>query len=283
MPTEVSQGDQVTLISQWAEYQGGPAVDVAGLTITITRITGGAVVIGPTSAGISHPGTGVYAYTWAVDAGEVPGDYLATWIGTDAQSDTVTATEIVTVTAVLDGGLVTLAETKAHLRIAADSTGDDEEIEGFIAAATEIVERHAGTVLPLARTDRLRGGSPSLLLGARPVISVTSVTLAGGSLLAASGYELEAEAGVLLRMVGDYESCWEPGRITVVYTAGRADVPAAVRLAALVIIKHLWETQRGRMGGARAAGSDEVWDPRWGYAIPRRALELMGDAPMGIA
>ncbi|MEV7907699.1 hypothetical protein, partial [Streptomyces anulatus] len=107
--------------------------------------------------------------------------------------------------------------------------------------------------------------------------------LPGGGLLEASGYEVEAEAGVLLRMAGTYECVWEAGRITVAYVAGRTEVPAHVRQAARIMVQHLWETQRGRMGAARTAGSEEVWDPRWGYAIPRRALELLGDHSMGMA
>lgn len=100
----VAQGQTVTLLASWLEYPGGPAVDVTGLTITITPVAGGAAVVGPTSTGISHPATGVYTYTWAVSASQPPGDYLISWSGMDADSDTVTAAELVTVLGTGEGG-----------------------------------------------------------------------------------------------------------------------------------------------------------------------------------
>jgi uncharacterized phiE125 gp8 family phage protein len=179
--------------------------------------------------------------------------------------------------------LVTLAEAKAHLNIEASRTADDEEISRFIGALTAPMERHVGAVLPVTVTDRCWGGRRSLPLTRRPVQSVTSVTLPCGGTLPGSGYELDGEAGVLHRMSGDHLSRWERGRITIVYTAGLAAVPAHVRQAALIILGHLWETQRGGMGTVRTSRTDEVWDPRWGYSIPRRAMELLGGTSMGIA
>ncbi|MBB2909321.1 putative phiE125 gp8 family phage protein [Streptosporangium becharense] len=179
--------------------------------------------------------------------------------------------------------LVTLAEAKAHLNIPPSRTADDEEIARFIGALTDPIERHTGIVLPVTVTDRCWGGRRSLLLSRRPVQSITSVTLPGGGTVPGSGYELDGDAGVLHRMAGGYTYRWERGRITIVYTAGLAAVPAHVRQAALIILGHLWETQRGTMGTARATGDDEVWDPRFGHSIPRRALELLGGTPMGLA
>ncbi|WP_433382797.1 hypothetical protein [Streptosporangium sp. CA-115845] len=179
--------------------------------------------------------------------------------------------------------LVTLAEAKAHLNIPASRTGDDEEISRFIGALTAPIERHVGIVLPVTVTERCWGGRRSLLLAHRPVQSIGSVTLPGGRTVPGSGYDLDGDAGVLHRMAGGHLSCWERGRIAVVYTAGLAAVPAHVRQAALIILGHLWETQRGTMGTARATRDDEVWDPRFGYSIPRRALELLGGTSMGIA
>lgn len=263
-----------TVVRLTTEVRNSSGTLVTPAAITITIRLPDATIVGPFTP--TSDGTGLYHYDYTpVQAGR----HIVRWTTT---TPTVVDEEPFDVAAMWsEAGIISVDDAKTHLKLLSDD--DREELAEFVRATNEIVERHAGTVLPLVCTERLRGGSPSLLLGHRPVISVTSVTLAGGSLLAASGYELVAEAGVILRMVGDYESCWEGGRITVVYTAGRAVIPAAVLQAARVIVRHLWETQRGRMGGARAAGSDEVWDPRWGYAIPRRALELMGDAPMGIA
>lgn len=253
---------------------GGDLVDPAAIAVSV-RLPD-ATIEGPFTP--VRDGVGLYHYDYTPT---LAGRHVVRWVtGTPTGADE----EPFDVAAMWsEAGIISLGDAKNHLKIPATDTSHDDEIAEFVRAANEICERHAGTVLPQVCTERHSGGTRAIALDHRPVISVTSVTLAGGSVLAASGYYLDAEAGVITRMVGDYESCWEPGLITFVYTAGRAVILAATLLAAKVIIKHLWETQRGRMGSVRAAGSDEVWDPRWGYAIPRRALELLGDAPMGIA
>jgi hypothetical protein len=177
--------------------------------------------------------------------------------------------------------LVTLAEAKAHLDIPEQDTDDEAEISAFIASLTEPIERHVGAVLPVAYTERHDGARPAIALDHPPVVSITSVTLPGGVNLAAPAWEIDKPSGVLTRMIGDYPSCWEYGRITVVYTAGLATVPAHVRQAALIILQHLWETQRGSM--QQPVNADDSYDPRWAYSIPRRALELLGPAVGGIA
>ncbi|MFD9943200.1 hypothetical protein ACFWYW_14595 [Nonomuraea sp. NPDC059023] len=182
-----------------------------------------------------------------------------------------------------EAGIISLTDAKNHLKIPLTDTTHDADISEWIRASAVIIEHHVGAALPTARTEQLRGGTRHLLLAHRPVLQIDSVTLPGGGTLPPAGYELDAEAGVLTRMAGAHESHWEHGHITISYTAGRREILAHIRLAARIIVAHQWETRRGRMGGARAAGADEVWDPRMGYAIPRRALELLGDIALGIA
>lgn len=95
--TTFAQGQSATLISQWAQYPGGPATDVTGITITITRVAGSVIVVGPTAAGITHPSTGLYTFTWSVPSSATVGDYLVVWNATDAEDDPVQASEIITV------------------------------------------------------------------------------------------------------------------------------------------------------------------------------------------
>ena len=177
--------------------------------------------------------------------------------------------------------LVTLAEAKAHLNITSGS--DDAEIMGMVEAVTEPIERIVGSVLPQAYTERHDGDRAMIALSHRPVLSVTSVTLPGGGTVTPPGYELDADAAVLTRMAGIYRRAWEAGRIAISYTAGLAAVPAHVRLAALIVVQHLWETQRGGPRDQRFTGGSEDWSPGMGFALPRRALELLGDQTAGIA
>lgn len=176
--------------------------------------------------------------------------------------------------------LVTLADAKAHLNIS--GSGDDAEIFGMVEAVTEPIERIVGSVLQQSCTERHDGARPGIALMRRPVLSVASVTLPGGGTVTSGGYELDGGAGVLTRMMGGYPAVWEAGRIVVVYTAGLSAVPAHVRLAALITVQHLWETQRGGRD-RRFTGNDDPWTPGMGYALPRRALELLGDQVAGIA
>lgn len=181
------------------------------------------------------------------------------------------------------GMLVTLAQAKKHLNIT--GSGDDAEITAMVEAVTEPVETIVGSVLPRPYAEVHDGGREAIPLAHRPVLSVTSVTLPGGGTVAAAGWELAADAGVLTRVSGGYAARWESGRIKISYVAGVATVPAHVRLAALIIVKHMWETQRG--GGERdrrfTGTGEQPWDPRRGYSLPRRALELLGDQNAGIA
>jgi hypothetical protein len=75
-------GQDVPLVSFWRLYEGGPLTDLdATPSITITRISDGAVVYGPSSAGVTHPGTGTYGFTWQPDSALPGGYYLDSWTG----------------------------------------------------------------------------------------------------------------------------------------------------------------------------------------------------------
>lgn len=177
--------------------------------------------------------------------------------------------------------LVTLEEAKTHLNITAVTW--DAEILGMVEAVTEPVERLVGSVLPVTYIEFHDGGRAAIALSHRPVLSVDEVTLPGGSTLAADGYAIDSDAAVLTRVAGGYRWQWEPGRVGVEYTAGLAAVPPHVRLAALIIVGHMWETQRGGRDQRFTGSGEEGWRPGLGFALPRRALELLGDQNAGIA
>ena len=58
-------------------------------------------------------------------------------------------------------------------------------------------------------------------------------------------------------------------------TAAVATDLADVRLAGLIILQHMWETQRPAAQGPFSQASDD-YDPRYAYSVPRRAQELLG-------
>lgn len=176
--------------------------------------------------------------------------------------------------------LVTLDEAKAHLNLS--GSAEDAELLGMVEAVTAPIERIVGAVLPATYTERHDGGGAAIALLHPPVLSVTSVTLADGTVLTADDYEVDAIPAVLTRVSAGSVLRWERGRISVVYLAGMSSVPANVRLAALITVQHMWRTQRGSRD-QRFTGGEETWNPGMGFSLPRRALELLGSKVPGIA
>lgn len=174
--------------------------------------------------------------------------------------------------------IVTVAEAKAQLNMT-DSVSD-AELGLYVSAATGVVERWTGALLPRTVTDVFDGGRPVVMLSALPVRSITSVT-DSGDVVPADGYRVSLPSGVLTRVAGPSPMPFLPGvgTVTVEYVAGQAataaELPGRVRLAALIILQHMWETQRPAAAGPFSQASDD-FDPRYAYSIPRRAQELLG-------
>lgn len=97
--TTMTQGQAITLTSQWFEYTGGPPSDVATLTITVSSPDGTTIYLAPTADGIGHSSVGNYYYVW--DPGTPPpvGSVLVSWTGTDSSGQPISAAETVTVLA----------------------------------------------------------------------------------------------------------------------------------------------------------------------------------------
>jgi hypothetical protein len=170
--------------------------------------------------------------------------------------------------------LPTLTDLRAQTNIA--STADDGELQDTLDAAIDVV---AGIVGPLdtpavVTETHYNVSSDVLVLRRMPAGSLTAVSYRYGAVTTAltlSDYELDAETGLVrlasgLRFYGTY---------TVSYTAGRDDLPAAIRLACLIVAEHLWETQRGAAPVGPFAADDSFSTPGLGYAIPNRARELL--------
>jgi hypothetical protein len=181
--------------------------------------------------------------------------------------------------------LVSLADIKAQTNIS--NTASDEELRSYLEAATGVVERHLGrAVVRRARTEQhlLRSGA-ALVVNWSPVISVTSLAMVDGSFTWNPATLYASSAGVITCPLGTAPY----GHVTVTYVAGMTVVPEEYGLAARIIVQHLWETQRGAAGAPRAGGlGDTLGVSRGagsglGYAIPNRALELLGTGMPGVA
>ncbi|WP_242890263.1 hypothetical protein [Actinomadura litoris] len=256
----------------------GTLVDPASATLTITLPDGTAA-----APNVPLP---------AAETGRLVVDYTTTQAGRHAYRMVTTSpatayTDMFEVAPADPGQIVSLADTKAHLNMSPSRTSDDQELRGFVLAATAVVERHVGAIVRTSHTEVFDGGRESVTLSHAPVMSVTSVT-ESGTPVSAGGYSLDATSGVLTRRLGDYAHCWRYGigTVAVTYVAGRTTVPANVSRAALIIIRHMWETQRNTSGGRPQLGeTDLITTTAAGatYSIPRRALELLGNPVSGIA
>jgi hypothetical protein len=262
--------------------------DVVPLSVTITDANGqpanaGAVAVSVTlpdgtttaSGSITPASTGIYNYDYpTVQAGRHSVRWLATGVNASAYTD------MVDVAPADPGQIISLADTKTQLNIT--GTDHDGELADMIRSVTVVCERYVGAIVRRPYTETFSGGVPRLALTHVPVLSLTTVTESGVTLTPAD-YRLVGASGVLSRVVGQQIQVWVDGiaNVTVTYVAGRTAVEPHVRQAALIMVQHMWETQRGTSGFQ--ARDPDTYDPRYSYSIPRRALELLGEPIPGIA
>lgn len=167
-------------------------------------------------------------------------------------------------------GIVTLQELKTHLRFPdpTAASDDDAALQGFIYAATEVVEFHAGRIVQRQVTEFHDGGDYVIFTKQKPVVSVVEVienwgyfnwTLAdqpSTSVPAANlfAYSLDnpAEGHITRRSVGNVAIPFMamggmfPDNVKVTYVAGRSETPWACRLACLELCAHWWQNSQQR-------------------------------------
>lgn len=166
----------------------------------------------------------------------------------------------------------TLEDVKAQLNITSNT--DDVELQFYLDAAQAVVESMVGPLTVAEVEETVRTPSGRLMLNRLPVQSVTSLVATSGTLtFATADVSWNAASGVVwLSNGGSLAGEW-----VATYSCGLADVPADVSLATLLVVAHLWETQRGASApsGALPADTLDQSPAGIGYLIPRRALELL--------
>ena len=180
--------------------------------------------------------------------------------------------------------LIGLDDAKRQLNINSGDSSQDDVVNNYIIAATEIINRECGYSAPTQFTEVTTGridasGQSRIVLARTPVLSVQSVTgqMQGLPAVDVTYLVTNPDAGTI------YLSNWYAfyGPVTITYTAGRSEIPPALQTACALIVQSMWETRQG--SGARDVmpGLDESGAETQG--LPYEALQLMRMAPYDAA
>lgn len=285
----IDLGDLCRLSMTLTSPAGG-LVNAGVMTLTITLPDDTTVVVTP----ITSVTTGQYQYDYQTTQA---GRHVAHWVGTGANPGAYA--DIFDVRTASPGYLVSLAAMKNQLKIT--NTADDEDLRGFIEAATGAVERIRNeTIVRRTFTDEIylaeyfRGigqvansAMPYGIDTARfrvavahaPALSLTSVVRADNTMTwDVTNLHLDPD-GIIDVMFGPTLV----GHILVTYVAGYRIVPESFTKAAEFIVQHLWQTRRGSKGGPRVGGVETTVVPGIGFAVPNQAIELLGGGMPGFA
>jgi hypothetical protein len=189
---------------------------------------------------------------------------------------------------------VTPDDVDAHLNIDASS---NPELQGFIDSITRVVEAIVGPVTPTQYVEWHDGGSDTIVLNNVPVVGIDTViefdrtsptTLTVEALDAtppsftAAGVQFDPATGKVFRTNMGTPKRFPAGRRNVkfIYTAGRAEVTANIREAALELIRLHWRPQRsagpstlpGERGEGGGEGADQVI---LGFLVPGKVLDTL--------
>lgn len=268
-------GDLVPLTVQISN-SSGTADDPGAITLTVGLPDGTSVDVLTT-----NPRPGCYQADYlTVQAGRHTVRWLATGINASAYTD------VFDVRPASPDYLISLATAKDQCKIPLEDTTQDERLREFVEAAAYVIENHRKEAVirrPITEYHTLRAPATRLLLRITPVISVSAVQAVDGAMVW-SGADLHVtpETGLVVGAAGAVSFV---GNLRASYVAGRVIMPANFSLAARIIVQHLWETTRGNArAGLWPGGQDDTTEIYgMGYAIPNRALELLGKPPPQVA
>jgi hypothetical protein len=265
-------GDVIPLTVQVKDQDAQPT-DALTVSLTITEPDGttvSPVVVNPPAV------TGLYEYDYMPTQ---IGRHLIRWVSTTPNA---AFTDTIDVRDLSARSIMSLASAKTHLNMT--SSKDDEEIRNMIEAVTAVIERHRGEAVVRQEVveDNVMGDRNRFALMKHPVIEVTEILNYLGIPQDVTKWKLDKQNGILT----NYAGAGLTGDVTISYVAGYTEIPANYILAAKIILGHLWTTQRiQNIGqqvslGTRARPEEQVMTPTGvGYAIPARAVELLGGRP----
>lgn len=199
--------------------------------------------------------------------------------------------------------IVSLADVRAHLRYPAADTVDDVAIQGFIDAASDVIDFECNIVVPQQFDESYDGGNFLIWTYHVPIISIELVQEGWGwtnynlayievnspttSNMFAYSIDEPSTGQISRRSGGNVSIPFMRGEsnVRINYTAGRTSIPGAIRLAALELIAHWWQNSQQRHGsgamGEYSYDSTNVDFTRTtgmsaiNQGVPYRILELL--------
>lgn len=178
--------------------------------------------------------------------------------------------------------IVTLAQAKAQLNIDPGDTSADEELQDYVDGITGVVEDYKNEVIePRPIIEEFPSLNGICVLSHTPVIGLISVEgLVGSQVWDISGLHADPTTGRVTALSGARLS----GALVITYKAGYTTIPGRYQRGALIILQHVWETQRGIAGvQSGAIGEEELHDRLYSFSIPRKALEWLGSQGVAVA
>lgn len=256
----IELGDVVPGLSITVKDATGALADGGAVTCTITLPDGTASV---QTGSIAHPGLGVYSLVYTAAN---TGLHAINWTITGANAGAYNDTFIVELPNV---GLVSLSETKAHLRIT--RTQDDDILRSLILAASNACESAEGTNRLWHRrviTGEMHDIASSIQLAHVPVASITALRVDGVT-QDLTGFDTFLTTGEIYPYAGWGFSSTRHNSVAVDYVAGsNTGIPAIVRDGVLEMIRHLYSVHRGGSNLPRQEEPD--YTTQVGYLIPNR-------------
>jgi hypothetical protein len=239
--------------------------DVTGTPVNTPTVT--ALVTKPdlttTAPTVTNTGSG------GLYTAQVTVDQAGMWRYTFTASGTVVSVETGQFTAVTTGRVLVASFAEAKQRINRGDVADDNELRGYLIAATDWAESVIGGPLSVQTFTEKHwvGYTATIVPRKRPVVAITSITPDQGVALSSASY-FDTGAGTIEFRYG--ASCnWH----TLVYTAGLTIIAERLKLAGLEVFAHLWAVQNG--SPARGYQTDDLVPTPLGFAVPRRAMELV--------
>ena len=199
--------------------------------------------------------------------------------------------------------VVSLSQVRAHLRFPATYTQDDEMLtDTFIPAATNVVRRECGDIVPKQYEEFYDGGDFSIWLRHKPVLSVqmveegwgftdyildeVQVNAATTANMFAFSVDLPNSGKISRRSGGNVNIPFIPGEnnIHVIYTCGVDSIPGNVTLFALQLVAIWYQGfEQRQVGTANTYSSIDTDFPRSGgdiytpqnEGVPTYLLELL--------